>query len=59
MRCPRRAFLLSFILLVLKDSLSLAADPEWGNMAAGWTGVTLLTVVVCFYVSFFMSPILF
>jgi hypothetical protein len=50
---------LSFIALVLKDALALSTDIEWCEVASGWTGVTLLTLCICFYLNLFQAPALF
>jgi hypothetical protein len=51
-------FFLSFVVFVLKDALSLSSNAEWRDVATGWAGVTLITLLVCFYLSLFWAPAL-
>ena len=52
------SFFLLFVGFVLRDSLALSTDQEWSEVATGWVGVSLIVLLVCFYLSLFMAPAL-
>lgn len=50
------ALFVSFIVLVLRDALSVSSASRWHDFAAGWAGVCVIFLVDCFYVSVFLVP---
>jgi hypothetical protein len=50
------ALFVSFIVLVLRDALSVSSASRWHDFAAGWVGVCVIVLVACIYASLFLVP---